>query len=392
MKTYSRLDRNRLGASEPPAKRRRISSTDNRNTKPLEVTDTISDEHNVESFRAPSMPVSSSPPQEGALAALIPSDEIEPTSTPPSSPQRAVSPILPHKQNAFSIMRRPPPSVGVNKKKSKPRPALSDASGNARPLTKPPTKDKPKQRLTQLHLDLGQPISRRCDVCSMSYIVTNPDDVALHKKFHAQNIGGIDLGKTFIESEAFRGNTVWEGGGGNLVVECSRKDGKALKRNVRCVLDVVNQELGAVNIEDEVLWAQVQHTKREDEDIAKGGLDRFKAFLYVRGSKCVALCLVERIERAGRVLEQKDKPANSSISVSDVKDPVVMGISRIWTSNEHRKKGLATLLLNCASENFLYGMEVRDEEMAFSQPTESGVLLARKWFGGRAGWHVYDDT
>jgi N-acetyltransferase len=29
------------------------------------------------------------------------------------------------------------------------------------------------------------------------------------------------------------------------------------------------------------------------------------------------------------------------------------------------------------------------EMIAFSQPTESGARLARKWFGKESGWHVY---
>jgi hypothetical protein len=36
-------------------------------------------------------------------------------------------------------------------------------------------------------------------------------------------------------------------------------------------------------------------------------------------------------------------------------------------------------------------MIVDKERVAFSQPTESGGNLARKWFGRQSGWHVYID-
>lgn len=63
----------------------------------------------------------------------------------------------------------------------------------------------------------------------------------------------------------------------------------------------------------------------------------------------------------------------------------------MWTSNEHRKKGIATRMLDCVKADFLYGMTVGKEQIAFSQPTESGQNLARKWFRQEFGWLVYVD-
>jgi N-acetyltransferase len=68
---------------------------------------------------------------------------------------------------------------------------------------------------------------------------------------------------------------------------------------------------------------------------------------------------------------------------------VLMGISRIWVSKQFRKKGLARTLLDCARGNFMYGLTVEKRQTAFSQPTESGGKLARRYFGCEAGWHVY---
>jgi N-acetyltransferase len=80
---------------------------------------------------------------------------------------------------------------------------------------------------------------------------------------------------------------------------------------------------------------------------------------------------------------------SSSISVGTVAEPAMLGISRIWTSNLFRKHGIATKLLEVARSQFLYGMTIKKEQVAFSQPTESGGRLAKKWFGQREGWHVY---
>jgi N-acetyltransferase len=124
--------------------------------------------------------------------------------------------------------------------------------------------------------------------------------------------------------------------------------------------------------------------------------------------KCVGACLAERVGEAFAVLaqdgdeavvlqeqEQEQVPAassshsSSSISVSTTPDAVLMGISRIWVSKQFRKKGLARTLLDCARGNFMYGLTVEKRQTAFSQPTESGGKLARRYFGCEAGWHVY---
>jgi N-acetyltransferase len=224
----------------------------------------------------------------------------------------------------------------------------------------------------------------------MQYIPSNAEDAALHKKFHTMNIGGVDFTKPFVDR--FRKNQVWSGGGAFIAV-VGRKDALALRNRASVVLDVVNTELAAVPISDEELWSQTA-TQDEEETL----VDRFKIYLYIRGNKCVGACLAERIWEAYTVLDSTTTPhellvapQSSSISISTTSDPAILGISRIWTSNQHRKQGVATRLLECARSDFLYGLKVEKEKVAFSQPTESGGNLARKWFGGRAGWHVYID-
>jgi N-acetyltransferase len=67
----------------------------------------------------------------------------------------------------------------------------------------------------------------------------------------------------------------------------------------------------------------------------------------------------------------------------------MMGISRIWVSKCARKQGIAKRLLRFAAKRFIYHFNIPKEQIAFSQPTESGTRLARKWFGKESGWLVY---
>jgi hypothetical protein len=268
--------------------------------------------------------------------------------------------------------------------------------------------------MVQMQLDLASETRKTCKTCGMQYIPSHAEDAALHKKFHAMNLGGVDFTKPVVER--FRKNQIWSGDGSFIAV-VGRKDALALRNRASDVLKVVNTELAAVPISDEDLWGQTSPTVHADaterktveskhQSPAKGSanarlVDRFKIYLYIRGNKCIGACLVERIWEAHRVLypttspEQEHgdavAPQSSSISISTDSDPVTLGISRIWTSNQHRKNGIATRLLQSARSDFVYGLHIEKAQVAFSQPTESGGNLARKWFGCQAGWHVYVD-
>lgn len=234
----------------------------------------------------------------------------------------------------------------------------------------------------------------------------------LHKKFHAKTVGGVDISKALVEK--LKKNQVWAGGDGSFVAVIGRNDSSALRAKVVEVLGVVNTELAAVPVPDEALWSQITIQDRADTQAqektgqpSKSGKrdysisNRFKTYLYIRGQKCIGTCLAERIQEAYSVVDRDDAserdvpllagPQSSSISVSNTAEVAILGISRIWTSNSYRYEGIATRLLDCARSDFLYGMIVPKEQIAFSQPTESGGLLARKWFHRNTGWLVYVD-
>lgn len=266
--------------------------------------------------------------------------------------------------------------------------------------------------MVQMQLDLASETRKACKTCGMEYISSNAEDAALHKKFHAMNVGGVDLTKAV--SERLRKTQVWSGGDGSFIAVIGRKDALALRSRASDVLKVVNTELAAVPISDEELWGQTTQQRStvaqecctgtqaaSNLESSNSSVDRFRVYLYVRANKCVGACLAERIWDAYAVLDQNDTSApirqlpseheSSSISIDSRAIPATLGISRIWTSNQHRKQGIATRLLDCVRSNFLYGLQIEKDKVAFSQPTESGGKLAKKWHGRQAGWHVYID-
>jgi N-acetyltransferase len=322
--------------------------------------------------------------------------------------------------------------------------ASSGPDGERTPIARPPAVHAPprltapKQNLVQTVLDLGQPlVPTTCPQCQMSYTPSLAEDTQLHNMYHHRDSSGIELGRPFLKSAMRWCYQVPHIPGSVVVVD--RKIALPGRRVVQKVLEIVNKELGSVDIKEEDLWSQrVPDGGEHGEEGRK--CDRYKAFLHVIDEKCVGICLAERITKAHRVLPSEtatsetiplnghfggrptgpatpaatetneDEPADvpskpeiptpvaspdtssfpsSSISITEATYPAVVGVSRIWTSRAFRHKGIANNLLECVTSQFIYGMEIEPHQVAFSQPTESGAALARAWFGEPDGWAVY---
>lgn len=267
--------------------------------------------------------------------------------------------------------------------------------------------------LTQTRLDFGQslaPVTCPSPDCAMTYTPSNESDTAMHNMYHNRHNAGIELGKPFLKSAMKWCYEVPSIAGSVVVVD--RKISLPSRKVVQKVLEVVNKELGSVDISEDDLWSQRPVPGDADESRK---CDRFKAFLHVIDGKCVAIALAERISKCYRVLptasqEPGDKmdldinrggaPAASqrpetngvehhALNLSKEMYPAVVGVSRIWTSKTRRREGIANNLLDCVVNQFIYGMEIDREKVAFSQPTDAGANLAKAWFDEPTGWGVY---
>ena len=326
--------------------------------------------------------------------------------TPPSSPPPYVSSPLPQQQKtSYSRLKRKRSTLTEDVSTSEPLIEISTNQANK----KPPAKK--GRQLTQMQIDLGGEVRKTCKGCGMDYIPSNTEDAALHKEYHKMNIGGVDMGKAFVKEMAILGTTDY---GGYLAVVDGRSP-TAIRNKIGKVLEAVNKELGAIEIDDSTLWGRMDISGVKKTVVPRGKKkakvalqeekeDRYKAFLYIIGDKCVGFCLTERIHNASRVLPSTatspSEPIpttsaagrSSSISTSTERDAALLGISRIWTSKSHRRKGISSALLESARSNFFYGIEIPKEMVAFSQPSESGGQLAENWYGEKAGWHVYTEV
>jgi N-acetyltransferase len=416
------------------AKRRRVEKIGDN----IGVTDENDDDSLRGAIRATSVAVSSSPSNKNSTIFSLESHDDQDTATPPSSPPPPTQshpcispPAAKTRKPTFSFLKC---KRNATREESEPLgEVINSSSRSSLPAQKQtPSVSQPRQQtLHQMQLDLGAPLRKACAECCMEFVPANEEDSRLHRMFHNMNREGVELGKTFMKSAM---KWVYEVGHiqGSVVV-VDRKLSPSARMVVQKVLNTVNRELSAVDIDDVVLWSQrclddkatapdaeVRQSDAEKRNDHKS--DRYKVFLHVTDGKCVGLCLAERITKAHRVRpetthrkiegradgqdtergefeevvggggQERSSWSSSSISMEGATVPAVVGVSRIWVSKTSRRKGIANNLLECVLNQFIYGMEIDKDELAFSQPTESGGHLARAWYGEESGWLVYDET
>lgn len=392
MRTYSRnVRRTWDGDDFRVAKRQRLESS--------KVTDE-NDDGLEQAIRATSVAVSSSPSRKNSTVFSHESNDEEGTVTPPSSPPPRISPpAVKARKPTFSFLKRKHDAI---REDSEP---LGEVINSRNRTFAQPRK---QQILHQTQLDLGGVTRKTCSECGMEYVPANDEDATMHRMFHNMNSEGVELGKSFMKSAMKWVYEVSHIEGSVVVVD--RKISPPARKVVQKVLGTVNKELSAVDIDDAVLWSQRTLDEKESRSVVRQSdaerrndhkSDRYKVFLHVKDGRCVGLCLAERITQAHRVKGEKMQKAkgdalvgvkSSSISMEKEAVPAVVGVSRIWTSKSFRRKGIANNLLECVMSQFIYGMEIDKEEVAFSQPTESGGQLARAWYGEESGWLVYHET
>ena len=400
MRTYSR----QISKFEPgqPRKRIRMDSTGHI----YEETPYHEAKNPPKSADPSRAPVTSSSPPQSDSASISSNAHCNSDTSPASSPPpRLLFPSMKTSKPAFTLLKRKRSTTEDEAEALADITSRNEQIAPVRPLPK-------KSRMTQMQIDLGGDTRKACKGCGMEYIPSNSEDKALHKEFHAMHISGMDMGKGFLKELKGAGKKTWEVSRekqslGTMVIIDQRSSVSARNKATK-VLALVNQELSAAGIADEILWGKVttKSAKQRQKIRGRAGAekevdekeDRYKVCLYLVGDKCVGLCLAERVRKAYKVLSTEPDPSgdgtvpatrSSSISVEADPDVALLGISRIWTSKTYRLQRIATALLDHVQCNFFYGIEVPQNMVAFSQPTESGGRLAERWFGQSTGWHVY---
>ncbi|KAG7335647.1 hypothetical protein KOW79_000340 [Hemibagrus wyckioides] len=205
-----------------------------------------------------------------------------------------------------------------------------------------------------------------CNVCGMLYSPSTTEDETQHLLFHNQFISAVRY--VGWKKERILG----EYPDGKIILVLPDDPKYALKK-VEEIREMVDNDLGFQQVETKVP-------------------SQTKTFLFISNDKKVTGCLIaEHIQEGYRVIEEPVPEGSEREKVmferqrawccSTVPEPAVCGISRIWVFNMMRRRGIASRMIECLRNNFIYGSHLSKDEIAFSDPTPDGKLFATHYCG-----------
>ncbi|KAM8966903.1 N-acetyltransferase ESCO1 [Pelodytes ibericus] len=230
-------------------------------------------------------------------------------------------------------------------------------------------KESEKDSNKQPIIDAGQKRfgALSCNVCGMLYTASNPEDETQHLLFHNQFVSAVK----YVGWKKER--LVAEYPDGKVIMVLPDDPKYALKK-VEEIREMVDNDLG---------FQQVPLRLHS----------RTKTLLFISSDKKVVGCLIsEHIQWGYRVIDDKSPESKSEKEqaicervkawcCSTSPEPAICGISRIWVFSMMRRRKIASRMLECLRNHFIYGSYLNKDEIAFSDPTPDGKLFATHYCG-----------
>lgn len=206
-----------------------------------------------------------------------------------------------------------------------------------------------------------------CCVCGMLYTASNPEDETQHLLFHNQFISAVK----YVGWKKER--IVAEYPDGKIIMVLPDDPKYALKK-VEEIREMVDNDLG---------FQQVPLRLHS----------RTKTLMFISSDKKVVGCLIaEHIQWGYRVIEDFNPGPSSDTEklfsergkawcCATTPEPAICGVSRIWVFSMMRRQKIASRMLECLRNHFIYGSHLNKDEIAFSDPTPDGKLFATNYCG-----------
>ncbi|GFQ77548.1 n-acetyltransferase ESCO1 [Trichonephila clavata] len=220
----------------------------------------------------------------------------------------------------------------------------------------------------QLIIDAGQKEigAKMCKTCGMIYFIGQEEDEKLHSGYHQTFL--INLRFPGWKKECVVG--LFDDG---RIIQVTENDKNFKLKKIQDILFIVNRDLGFPNaglpVRPNVMF-----------------------LLFISVDKKVGGCVVaESIDSACRVISDENSVEEKSDGkviwklgswyASSESVPAICGINRIWVSRELRRSKVASRLVDCLRQNFIFGHVVELHELAFTDPSPDGREFAAAYTG-----------
>ncbi|KAF8226903.1 hypothetical protein L208DRAFT_1460701 [Tricholoma matsutake] len=267
--------------------------------------------------------------------------------------------------------------------------------------------DNVPRTLTQLHFSIDQTVLRTCSHCGLTYTKGAPDDEVLHRAHCARVQKGMEWGREeekerlkYDVTEVLTGVKLKDGRQGRII--CFRADvGGKIGTKLRILMDTVNLALSSPPLAPSILHASKAYLFLLTPMTHNSAREKIAGCLIAQQiSTAMTIASSEEsklVFQAGSQEQPASTPlltpidASTGVFCHPTPLPTPLGISRIFVSSSHRRRGIASKLLSAAAETFIHGcpLDPRKGHVAFTQPTGDGSAVMLRWGGGCV--RIYED-
>jgi len=242
----------------------------------------------------------------------------------------------------------------------------------------------------------------RCAVCGAHYTRGDAADERLHDRVHARHLQGVKLPAWHDLRSATASAQLCAAGERIVVIAAdasARQIAKARPEHAYVAAHAVSHDLTAV-----------QPQVREVCELVEGSTGceaawitavPITSFLFLRGQQVLGLLALQPLSRANRVTVARPPPPDASKAdaaaqprkarrieaapaAKPAKPKAVCGVRALWVNSAHRRRGLASKLLDAARAECTRGYVPFRREVAFAQACDEGLRFAAAYCGSDA--------
>eukprot|EP01133_Synstelium_polycarpum_P012268 gene12268-14379_t len=249
-----------------------------------------------------------------------------------------------------------------------------DQSSSSKQHGKSPAKKRSHQatdNLEQSFIDAGQRAQGQvvCGKCKMLYFRGSLEDETTHKRYCKD---AALAPKVVIKN--WRSCKILNsfGDDGGIISVSLGEETAAIEQKLVALRKMVDIELG--------------YTENSSSSSGNGDeVDDQKMLLYVEESGKVIGCLEAESTSVAWRIKSNEQQDDTTLQVDQ--QPVttttgnlMCGVSRLWTSSECRRRGVATKLMDSLQRNMFYAVRLERNQIAVTTPSRDGRRFFERYF------------